>query len=88
MRRLLKVEAQKRAAQASKPSLRLWESEAHDGLWDRALVTSYNNARKTAEIDWCAIWSACESSRLVCPAIYHISARVSSDVTVATNRLP
>ena len=77
LRRLLKVEAQKRAAQASKPSLRLWESEAHDGLWDRALVTSYNNARKTAEIDWCAIWSACESSRLVCPAISpHLSTRV------------
>eukprot|EP01045_Picozoa_sp_COSAG04_P010614 COSAG04_NODE_655_length_11510_cov_33.080887_1_plen_441_part_00 len=64
------------AAQASKPSLRLWESEAHDGLWDRALVTSYNNARKTAEIDWCAIWSACESSN----GLPHHLATRSSDV--------
>ena len=46
------------ALNAIKPGIKVWESEAHDGLWQQALITSFTNARKTAEIDWALIWSA------------------------------
>ena len=46
------------ALKVAKPDVRLWQSEAHDGNWGQTLVTSYNNAGITAQIDWCLIWSA------------------------------